>query len=641
MLEICFFLFLILLFYGAGRLFLDLIRFQENDHPFTLPSAIGVVLVTMAVTWYYKLGGNLNRFFWIISIVVAGFLLWRLISRRPNLFQSLSGFPIEILMIAVFAAAIFLPTMLGGEQFTIFRGNHHDSFNYLEAAITYRELSFPQISGLDPVELVRRGLFKFGQENLQYRPEITFLYAMLSSFYPGAFIRLDYVLLVYFQFLSFTTVRAVAAKLLPTRRIIPLLLAAALVGGFWGQYILDIDSWSQSACMPLTVFSLLLLIKLTETASNSGTPHFAPKLLILYAVAWVGMVYLYPEAAGFLLPAHIVCWVVAAWFFRLRVSWFASAMTGLSVCGLLLPIFYSNVVFLIQQSGVSLSGLNWWRYYQAFFFGRDGVNRDLFSNAADLIAGALGIYFITPDSAMNLAVGESERALILFCAVVLIIGIARGARTLRSPAWWLLASYVGASLLCTLGFFTLRQYWTAGKAFSYVAYLVLLLLVAPAFRTPLFGCKWLSRFAITTAGAFLLLQLGFLFYRPAASCKPFGVHYPPPYPSIPDPKLKEMINFADWSILRHLRSGDHVTVYIEDPFIQSFVRILLLSHHVKFCLEPPAFAGSSRLSIVPTRNCPNPTVRLVAEKSTQGPFAVQLSLIAPAGTRQSESLTNP
>jgi hypothetical protein len=641
MLEVCFFLFLILLFYGAGRLFLDLIRFQENDLPFTLPSAIGLVVVTVTVTWYYKLGGNLNRFFWIISTVVAGFLLWRLITRRSNLFQSLSGFPIEFLTIAIFAAAIFLPTMLGGEQFTIFRGNHHDSFNYLESAITYRKMSFPQISGLDPVELVRRGLFKFGQENLLYRPEITFLYAMLSSFYPGAFIRLDYVLLVYFQFLSFTAVRAVAAKLLPARRIIPVLLAAALVGGFWGQYILDIDSWSQSACTPLAVFSLLLLIKLTETASNSGTLHFAPKLLALYAIAWIGMFYLYPEAAGFLLPAHIVCWVVAAWFFGLRVSWFASGMTGLSVFGLLLPVFNSNVMFLIQQGGLSLSGLNWWMYFQAFFFGRDGVNHDLFSNAADLTAGALGIYFITPDSAMNLAVAGTERTLILLCAVVLIVRMARGLRSLRSPAWWLLGSYVGASLLCILGLFALRQYWTAGKAFSFVAYLVLLLLVAPAFRTPSFDSKWLSRLAKVTAGAFLLLQLGFLFYRPVASCKPFAIHYPPPYPSVPDPMLKEIINFADWSILRHLRSGDHVTVHIEDPFIQSFVRILLLSHHVKFCLEPPAFAGSSRLSIIPTGNCPNPTVRLVAEKSTQGPFAFQLSLIAPEGARQPESLTNP
>ena len=102
-------------------------------------------------------------------------------------------------------------------------------------------------------QISRHGLFKFGQDNLLYRPQITFLYGALSSFHLAAFLRLHYILLVYFQFLAFCAVRALAAELLPGRRIIPLLLATALVGGFWGQYILDIDAWSQISCMPVTV----------------------------------------------------------------------------------------------------------------------------------------------------------------------------------------------------------------------------------------------------------------------------------------------------------------------------------------------------------------------------------------------------
>jgi len=63
MLEICFFLFLVVLFYGAGRAFLDLIRWESDYLAFTLASCVGVVVVTIAVTWFYKLGGSLNRFF--------------------------------------------------------------------------------------------------------------------------------------------------------------------------------------------------------------------------------------------------------------------------------------------------------------------------------------------------------------------------------------------------------------------------------------------------------------------------------------------------------------------------------------------------------------------------------------------------
>jgi hypothetical protein len=96
--------------------------------------------------------------------------------------------------------------------------------------------------------------------------------------------------------------------------------------------------------------------------------------------------------------------------------------------------------------------------------------------------------------------------------VVLIIRLGKGDRSLLSPAWILLTSHVGVSLLCTLGFCGLQQYWTAGKVLSYIAYLVLLLLVAPAFRTLPLNRGWLNLIALTTAGAFLLLQFGVFFY---------------------------------------------------------------------------------------------------------------------------------
>jgi hypothetical protein len=96
---------------------------------------------------------------------------------------------------------------------------------------------------------------------------------------------------------------------------------------------------------------------------------------------------------------------------------------------------------------------------------------------------------------------------------------------------------------------------------------------------------WMNVFALTIASAFLLLQFGVFFYRPSASRKQFGIHHAWPYPSVQDPKLKTTINFADWSFLRHLHQGDNVAVHVEDPFIQSFVRILLLSHRVNFVLN--------------------------------------------------------
>ena len=627
MLEICFFLFLVVLFYGVGRAFLDLIRWGSDYLTFTLASCIGVVVVTIAVTWFYKLGGNLNRFFWIISIFVGSFLFWKLITQRGKLFHPTAGARFEFGAMLGFAALIVLPALIGGEQFAFFRGNHHDSFNYLEAAITYRKLSYAQVSHLTVPELVRHGLFKFGQDNLLYRPQITFLYSALSSFHPAAFLRLHYILLVYFQFLAFCAVRALAAELLPGRRIIPLLLATALVGGFWGQYILDIDAWSQISCMPLTVFSLLLFIKLAETGGNSGKPHSAFKLIMLYTLVWVGVFYLYPEAAGFLLPAHAICWGIALCFFKLRVNWLTAGFAALVACGLLLPVYDSNLVFLIGQGRGSLAGFDWWNYFQAFLFGRNGVNSGFFSTVADFIAGAGGIYFVTPDATIYAVTAVAVRTLILSGAAVLLFRLATGFRPILSQAWLLLGSQVGTSMLCILGYCLVQQYWTAGKAFTFVAYLVLLLLIGSVFCTGSSHRSWLNRIALTTASVFLLLQLGFFFYRPFAAHKPFGIHYPAPYPALATLELKTTINFADWTILRHLHVNDNVAVHIEDPFIQSFVRMLLLSHHIRFCLEPPAFDRSSRASVILTGNCPKSTVRLVVIQSTKGPFPFHLALI--------------
>lgn len=48
-----------------------------------------------------------------------------------------------------------------------------------------------------------------------------------------------------------------ARELVPRKPILAELLSAAIVGGFWGQYIVDINAWSQAAAMPCFLFVLL------------------------------------------------------------------------------------------------------------------------------------------------------------------------------------------------------------------------------------------------------------------------------------------------------------------------------------------------------------------------------------------------
>lgn len=625
MLESSFFLFLIVLFYGAGRAFLDLIRWKSNYCSFTLPSGLGLVVVTIAVTWSYKSGISLNSFFLITSVLVAIFLVWRRNIWYPDLLQSLCVRRFEMLAMAGFAMLLVLPGLLGGQQFVIFRGNHYDSFNYLEAAITYQKLSYAQVSHLSATEIVRQGLFKFGQDNLMYRPEITFLYGALSSFCPVAFLRLHYFLLLYFQFLAFCALRALALELLPLRPLLCLLVSAAIVGGFWGQNILDIDAWSQLACMPLILLSLLLLIRIVQLERHSVEPSSPSTFLILYALIWVGMFYLYPEAASFLLPVHAICWGISICFFKAHLNWPTLILSVLGSCILLLPVFDSNLAFMARQYKGSLAGYNWWTYFDAFFFGRSGMDPDVLTAVPDFLAGALGIYFVTPDPDISPALAIMVRLLILLGFAGLVLRLATSIRSL-SIAWLLLMVSVFVSLLGVLAYCSLKQFWPAGKAFSFVAYLALLLLVASALRTSLRNRSWVNRVTFGAATLLLLLQLGLFFYRPLASLKPFGIQYDPPYPAINDASMKKRIDYADWSVLQHLQRSDKVCVRIADPWIQRFVRILLLSNSIDFCAYPVFEEPLSPAMAVSIEPCPESTVRLTTENSTQGPFAAHLAL---------------
>jgi hypothetical protein len=616
-LDVCFFLFLILLFYGAGRAFLDLIGWRSDLLPFTLPSSVGITILTVAVTWFYQLGGSLELFFWITSIGVGVFSIWRL-ARVPVRRFTPTG-RVECLLVLSFAVLILLPALIGGIQLSIFRGNHHDAFNYLESAITYREQPFATVTHWSPLDFIAQGLFPYARDNLAYRPEITFLYGALSSFDPAGFLRLHYVLLLYFQFLSFCGTWALASELLTGRRIISILLAAGIVGGFWGQYVLDLDAWSQSAFMPLAVCGLILLIKLAQNGTSFGRPPQAAKLELVYTVVWLGLFYLYPEGACFALPGHAACLIAGSLLFRVLIPWRRFLMWGLAFCLGMVPVFWSNVLTLRDQTGYAFTSFDWWTYYDAFLKGNGG-STDLFSNAADFVAGILGLYFVTPTSYIWPLVATLIRVLILAGSISICWLPASRVRSLPKSVVSV-ATYVGTSSVLVVGFCALGKYWTAGKGLSFYVYALLLLLIVPSVSRPAWRRGIIARVGAVSGYLFLGLQLLFLIYRPVAAREPFGIIYHSPYPAIQDPQLKENVNFADWSFLESLTPTERqITLQIDDLWIQCFVRMLLLSHNIPFCIEPPVFDDSSSGNVLHPPSCGQPTLRVTAEEATRAKF---------------------
>jgi hypothetical protein len=104
-------------------------------------------------------------------------------------------------------------------------------------------------------------------------------------------------MLVYFQFLSLGVLWLMARELVPERPLTTLLLCVLIVGGFWGQYILDINAWSQEAALPLLLMVLLMLLR--SFVHERFTGRLTSWSPTVFAFVVMGAFYLYPEATMF------------------------------------------------------------------------------------------------------------------------------------------------------------------------------------------------------------------------------------------------------------------------------------------------------------------------------------------------------
>jgi hypothetical protein len=181
---------------------------------------------------------------------------------------------------------------------------------------------------------------------------------------------------------------------------------------------------------------------------------------------------------------------------------------------------------------------------------------------------------------------------------------------LASPGREMIAGALAVFIVQTVVLILLHKQWTAGKAVSYYAFLLLLLVFCPLLT------RNLRRAALGTLTGlacciFLAVQGGMLIYHPIAARKRSFVHYQEPYPAALDRYLKNALIFSDWTVLNDIsEQNKKVRIDIEDPWIQSFVKMLLLSHDRNFCVSDPVYEFNVPLIVSPlAMRCPDVTCR--------------------------------
>ena len=301
----------------------------------------------------------------------------------------------------LFCTLLLLPTLLGGLQFSIFQGNHHDTYNYLECSLSYFHLPYNVVKQDDLLAINSAGGFSYAHFGLTARPSIR---SAIRHTLPLLF-------------------RACCRKplCLPDRLYSgwhncscrPDTGIGATLGGLENDSLqqrrldrilgpgtfLDINAWSQIAWSPLIVYCASFPLLRVRKSAESSSSDILARWWIPWLVALVATVCIYPEGAAFsfvpLLALTILCMA------QKPLAPLAPPIGALALVSavLLIPVYESNLLFLGRQSTfVTTSSVDWWVFFQAFLGGRDGFINGPVATLADGIASCLGVYYATPSA---------------------------------------------------------------------------------------------------------------------------------------------------------------------------------------------------------------------------------------------------
>ena len=530
---------------------------------------------------------------------------------------------------------ILLPHYLGGPQFAIFQGSRQDTFNYLSGAVGFANYSYAHLSSFDAASEPIAGLAA-ASYMLTARPAVALLYAALYKLFSSDFLinAYDYCLVgqltCYFAFLY------LMLNCFPGRERMLHVAAVAFGTGFFTQYVLDINSWSEIFAVPMMVLLLtdfcrgLLMVQppgdggpgraalRSKELPDRPVPRSAKLvfLLVRLPLAAAGVVYVYPEIlplAGLACAGAFTCVVTG----NIRAGQFSAArrallMTmGFAAIALALVGGYWNgtMGFLMSQLQMATSSdVEWHRFFQAYLFGGTTEVSDRLQSAstpaylfyvaiaapANFLAGFLGLYFLQP---RDLWIKPLNAFFLVWPPILLLwlIGVSRGIvvsirrelQSWRSGSGNRLFGPIAIGALAAFavpaGLLLDGKYWAAGKGLSMLTPFVFAALVVP-----IVGGR-IEKNAAVLCSMVLGAHLCFGFYRPIiVASRGDGGYYNYPYPTL----QKEIRNGVDWDLSRHeaeIGKCSLVKVDVADLFFERIVENYLMDKMIRWFSPNPQF----------------------------------------------------
>ena len=448
-----------------------------------------------------------------------------------------------------------LPAWIGGEQYYVFRGNHWDHFNYINEALTLSENPYHIYQNANVSRFLSKDVLLHGMTFIGKRPAVALVFALLLPGGQGnihllAFLYVSALWALVFPAACFAWGRILEAYDIEASRFLLFICPPfAYVVGFWGQYIFDINAWSQMASLSMQLAFVFAYMRLLKKLCDLPACRYQ-SIITDYVVSGVlaaGAFIFYPENAVsealFLLAATIV-WcavvrkipsVVSLALFTVSVLFIAAA-----------PNWDGTVGFLMGQIKSGTGHFpDWWVFFDSYWKGLHGSVPSQFGyigKLANVILAAIGMYFVTPDYSMPswICYAWDIITIILSILVGYSLLICLFARFRVNQTSVFLKVFFLSGVLFLLYFLWRDALWSLGKGLSFLSpYLFLVLcigfaetgkkLTSALTRTNSFGDIMIKYFLIF----FVISQIAFGAARLWCARDPNGIGYDnSTYPSL-------------------------------------------------------------------------------------------------------------
>ncbi|RQH08353.1 hypothetical protein [Paraburkholderia dinghuensis] len=376
------------------------------------------------------------------------------------------------------------PAYIGGEQYYVFRGNHWDHFNYIDQALTFRDNRYIVYRDVPVDKFLAKDVWVHGLRLINMRPAVGLIFSLTLPENRGnlhllAFLYVTALWALAFPAVCFAWERILTAyKISEHRLLLSIVFPLAYVVGFWGQYIFDINAWSQMASLSLQLAFVFAYLGLLRKLADPPTHHDRSLTsdYIVTGLLAAGAFLYYPENA--VMQAVLLLASTILWFAITRktppvraVASFAFVFSTLLLIAVL-PNWQATAGFVIGQIkfGSAPAPANWATYFDSYWLGLYG-STGYYTKVINFILAWGGMFFACPNYSAPLwlrggwiAISTGVAALLLYNLIICLL-----VRFKENREAMFLKGFVifGVAILFYIGIS--GAIWSMGRALSYLS----------------------------------------------------------------------------------------------------------------------------------------------------------------------------